>query len=458
MKTSSDTSRKLCRGIPNMRRTLMWVLLGSLFPGPLACAQGDTAGLPSQDVVSGELGSELDQFLRRYGRYGFSGAALVAKEDEVILHKAYGLADRERTIPNRVDTLFDIGSVTKQFTAAAILHLEMQGRLSTSDPLGKHLGAFPPEKAEATIHHLLTHTAGFPVRDASVTRARRGAFVEAMKKTPISSDPGKRFRYSNAGYSLLAAIVEQVSGQSWESYLKEHLFRPAGMTQTRFAWEPEEEVARVARGYVGGRRLWLPVVLWPAWHRPVLWVFGPLLQRSVEGLRAAPPRSDRQRGWGVIGAAGVYTTVGDLYKWERALRGTAILSAAAKKKLFTPYAGNYAYGWQVSKTGRGTTLIHHSGTTASFESQFLRYVDEDVVAIFVVNNRMGWRVPIWKGIEHVVFGGHAPWPLLILVLAVLWFVGLLRMRRIRKPVLGWRREPSTRRSFVPLEQEQLRGA
>lgn len=148
-----------------------------------------------------------------FSKEGYSGAVLVAQNGEIILHKGYGLADRERRIQNTPSTLFHVASVGKIFTAAAVLKLEMQGKLKTSDLISKYLGEFPKEKSGATIHHLLTHTAGLTVDGSTPDYSSRKAFVQSVKDAPVESKPGEKYRYTNAGYIVLAAIVEEVSGQ-----------------------------------------------------------------------------------------------------------------------------------------------------------------------------------------------------------------------------------------------------
>jgi CubicO group peptidase (beta-lactamase class C family) len=150
--------------------------------------------------VKGKLGEELDDLLIRFSEEGYSGAALVAQNGEIILHKGYGWADRERKIQNIPKTLFHVASVGKIFTAAAILHLEMVGKLKTSDLISKHLGQFPKEKSEATIHHLLTHTSGLIPDGAPLVYDSRKGFIQSVKDAPLESKPGEKYRYSNAGY------------------------------------------------------------------------------------------------------------------------------------------------------------------------------------------------------------------------------------------------------------------
>jgi len=154
--------------------------------------------------VVGELGDKLDVHLKRATSDGFAGAVLVVKDGQVILSKGYVMANRERKIPVTVDTVFDIGSLVKQFTAAAILKLEMNGKLRVTDPISKYFKNVPPDKATMTIHHLLTHTAGF---DAAIGGdyevISRDEYIKRAFNAKLVSAPGKKYKYSNVGRRLL---------------------------------------------------------------------------------------------------------------------------------------------------------------------------------------------------------------------------------------------------------------
>ena len=327
-----------------------------------------------EGLVKGKLGEQLDDLMTSFSKEGYSGAVLVVHDDEIILRKGYGLADRERRIQNTPATLFNVASVGKIFTAAAILKLEMQGKLKTSDLISKYLGEFPKEKSAATIHHLLTHTAGLVVQGAQLDETTRKAFIQSVKNTPIESKPGEKYRYTNAGYTLLAAIVEEVSGQPFENYLQENIFKPAGLASTGYPWDKKFDGAPVAVGYVGNK---------------------------LEELKPAPSATNV---FGSRGSGNLITTVGDLYKWTQALRKNKVLSEEAKKKMFTAYAHvDEGYGWHVVKTVRGTTMVHRGGGMPDFESQVQWYIDESTVIIFTVNNDLNFRRRVAPAIEQAIW-------------------------------------------------------
>ena len=240
-----------------MKRLSGFAIICSLL---LTCGTGFSNSVDRGVVVSGELGRKIDDFLTRLSGFGYSGAMLVVKDGKTILRKGYGFANRSERVPNTPETLFDIGSLSKQFTAAAIMKLEQDGRLKTTDPINKHLKNVPQDKAQVTIHQLLSHTAGIarnvplsPKGDPAIyyEEIDREEALKRVLPTELQFEPGTKFQYSNAGYVLLAAIVEMASGQRYQEYLKKNLFEPAGMRSTGFAgrWLPAVKQTLVARGH-----------------------------------------------------------------------------------------------------------------------------------------------------------------------------------------------------------------
>jgi CubicO group peptidase (beta-lactamase class C family) len=324
--------------------------------------------------VKGELGERLDDLMANFSKEGYSGAVLVAQNGKIILHKAYGLADRERKIANVPQTLFNVASVGKTFTAAAVLKLEMQGKLRTDDLVSKYLGEFPKEKSGATIHHLLTHTAGLVPDGTPLKYDSRKVFVQSVKDVPSESKPGEKYRYTNAGYVLLAAIVEEVSGMPFETYLQKNIFDAAGLTATGYPWDERFENTPVAVGYKGD---------------------------NLEKLEPMPRERDV---WGNRGPGNLITTVGDLYKWTQALRNNKILSQKAKDKMFTAYEHkDEGYGWHVTKTDRNTRMVSRGGGRPDFESQVQWDIDENTAFIFTVNNDLNFRRRIAPAIEQTIW-------------------------------------------------------
>jgi CubicO group peptidase (beta-lactamase class C family) len=368
----------------NSTRTLFAAacLLAAL--APLVAAQ-------DAPVVSGDLGQRLDTYLTRLERFGYAGGALAVRGKDVLLMKSYGLADRTRGVPLTTHSVYNLGSITKQFTAAAILTLEVQGKLSVQDLIGRHFPDVPPDKAGITLHHLLTHSSGLASDFAPTDYdpVGRDEYVRRALTSTLLFKPGTGYEYSNAGYSLLAAIVELVSGQSYEMYLIEKVLKPAGMRETGYkipAWNP----ARVAHGSREGQP------------------WGTILERIQ------PPDAPY---WALRGNGGLHTTLADMLAWHRALDTDAVLPAAARARFFTPYVAegpqaqsHYAYGWAVSKTPRGTTLVEHNGGNGIYVAEFLRFVDEDTMIFLTSTDTALTATPIVAILQRLVFGGDVKMP------------------------------------------------
>jgi len=314
--------------------------------------------LGDKETIKGKHGNELDKYLTRITPFGFSGAVLVAKNRKVILNKGYERAIREKDIHNTAETVFSVGSLTKQFTATAILKLEMQGRLNTHDYISKYVDNVRADKEGVTIHHMLTHTAGvinYTGDDYEI--AYRDETIQKILDSPLLFSPGEHYEYSNAGYSLLAAIIEIVSGQPYEEYLNENLYKPIGMAFTGYRI-PNWDERVVANWYVGETNNGKPL------EKPYPY-------------------------WNLLGNGGILSTTKDMYKWYLALKGNSILSADARKKLFTPFLENYAYGWGVSKTESGTLIQHGGASDLGSSAEFKWFVDCDTVIILFCNQSYG---------------------------------------------------------------------
>lgn len=379
---------------------MSWLILAGLIGPALgpSLAPSLTRSEQASEIVKGKLGATLDDYLSRCAAFGFSGSVLIEKDGEVLLLKGYGLAEREPRRTNTPDTIFDIGSLTKQFTATAILRLEQDGKLSTSDTLSKFFKVAPSDKAKIQLHHLLTHTSGLPrgIETVGSEMQDRAAMVKAVLGAPLESKPGETFSYSNVGYDLLAAIVEIASSASYEDYIREKLFGPAQMTSTGFRKDGKLPSALAARGY---KSPWQPDLPGSTIHGESEERWDPSL--ATEGWWS----------WGLRGAGGVLTTVSDLRRWQHALDGGSILNEAAKEKLFRPFQGNYAYGWYVHKTARGSAWIEHGGTTGNgFECKFNRFPEQHALLIVLGNVLGGSLTSVSLNLGKIVRGEDVAWP------------------------------------------------
>jgi CubicO group peptidase (beta-lactamase class C family) len=330
------------------------------------------------------------RFDRWLASAAFQGSALVVKGDAILLRKGYGLSDREAGVPYDAGTVWSLGSITKQFTAAAILKLEMQGRLRVEDPVSRFLPAVPADKRAITIHELLTHTSGLDSDFASdFDPVGRDEYVARALASKLLSPPGTAYHYSNAGYSLLGAIVEIASGQPYERYLREALFLPAGMKDTGYrlaAWDPK----KIAVGYRDGTR----------WGR----------------LTDKPWAPDGPY-WALRANGAIHTTLDDMLAWHRALKGEAVLSAAEKAKMFAKQVAEepggdsyYGYGWTVRDEPGAGRVVGHNGGNGVFYAEVIRLLDADALVVVSTNDSTIRGGRIAEGLARMALGGEARIP------------------------------------------------
>jgi CubicO group peptidase (beta-lactamase class C family) len=289
----------------------------------------------------------INHHLTQIDQAGFNGAVIVEFNGEKKFSRGFGESDKEKQIKNSPNTIFDIGSVTKQFTAAAILKLEMEGKLSTEDKISKYFQNVPADKAHITIHDLLRHQSGL-ISNVGKDFEKTGEeeFLNKVLTSGLKFEAGTRFSYSNIGYSLLGMIIEKVSAQSYETYLYENLWKPAQMEMTGYT-RPEFDTHLIAIGYDEEDT---------AWGKPT----------DHEWDITSPY-------WHLKANGGILSTTEDLYKWHKALMTDHILSKEAIQKMYHPALrpeetekSYYAYGWDISRTARNTTSVWHNGSNHIF--------------------------------------------------------------------------------------------
>ncbi len=337
-------------------------------------------------VVTGDVGGKMSEFLTRLNAFDFNGSVLVAQKGNIILHDAYGLAQAENGVRNHTSTLFSTGSVTKQFTATAIMKLAMEERLTVNDSLGRFFDNVPEDKAGITIHHLLTHTAGLPPQGGPDNESiSRDAFLKKYFEHPLESPPGERYEYSNLGFSIAAAIIEKITGMTYEKYMKEDLFLPAGMKHT------------------GLHLLDVPDTL---------------ISHSHNENMDYPSPADRPRDcWNLMGNGGILSTPADMYRWHRAVWDNILLSEEYRDKLFTPYVlefedadSYYGYGWVIQQSQRrDSRVIWHNGGAMphGWSCAVYYYVEDDAFFIIFSNKPIEGILPvdhIAVSLSQILFG------------------------------------------------------
>lgn len=300
---------------------------------------------PTGTLTTAAIAHEIDKRVATLASEDhFSGVVLVAKGDDVIFRRAYGFADKEWRVANRVDTRFHLGSVGKMFTASAVLKLAAQGKLSLDDSVAKWIPEFPlAEASRITIRQLLTHSSGIGDMDVrEIKQPMTGAEIAATMTKPLLSKPGERFGYSNAGYVLLQAVVERATGLAFGEALQLLVFNPAGMAHTG-SWPVTAVVSNRATGY---------------------------LHSEDDPLGLGPRFSNAQfLGYGANGSGGEYSTANDMFAFLKAIADGRLLGASATKEMLTPridFAGaprpsKYGYGVDLMTCGGHPAFGHEGG-------------------------------------------------------------------------------------------------
>lgn len=323
------------------------------------------AGTKSQERNSKKLEKEMDELIAQQFKSTEPGIAiLIAKNRRVIYEKAFGSANVELNTALQPDMVFRIGSITKQFTAIAILQLVEQGKVSLQDSIQNYIKNFPSKGYTITIEHLLTHTSGIP--DYSNADTTHNPYIERHDFTaeqiikyfnyqPLEFKPGTKYNYSNSGYVLLAYIIEKVTGTNYHTYMRENVINPAGLTNTFYATENTIVPKRV-RGYTRDR--------------------GFYENAEYQTLSIA------------FGCGDLMSTVEDLYKWNYALLDYKLVKKETLDKAFTSYKlsndaeTGYGYGWFINEVN-GRKCIHHEGQINGFIAveQFFPEIDTYVAVI-----------------------------------------------------------------------------
>jgi D-alanyl-D-alanine carboxypeptidase len=328
----------------------------------------------AQDVAA-KSGDFVQAF---FDQKRFQGSVLLAREGKPLYRKSYGMANIEWDIANTPDTKFRLGSITKQFTSALILQLAQQGKLSLDDSIRKYYTAAPESWQPVTLHHLLSHQSGIPSYtdipaffDKMAGQARTPAeIIQLTQDQPLQFDPGTKYRYDNTGYVLLGYVIEKVTGKTYEQQLHQALLDPLGMKDTGFD-HYTATLRHRAEGY--------------QYEKGVL--------SRAQFLDMSLPYS----------AGSLYSTVDDLLKWDQALYGTQVLSAASKEKMWTPNRSDYGYGWAITKRF-DERAVEHGGGINGFNTMIIRIPEKKLVAIVLANANTQATGPIAAGLIGIALG------------------------------------------------------
>jgi CubicO group peptidase (beta-lactamase class C family) len=361
-----------------IRITLIEIVISAIL---FACAPIRT---PTATPIPTDVISSIDAHLDNLAKEGsFSGSVLIAQGDNVLLSAGYGMADRENHVPNTPQTGFHVGSVTKQFTAMAVLILRGQGRIELEERVCSYIPDCPDDWTETTIHQLLTHSSGLPDswhfyagRNKPDVAYEPEEIIGWFENAPLEFEPGDRFSYSNTGYLLLGYLIEEVSGQSYEVFLRQQVFEPLGMTNTGCA----DDEADLAVGY------------------------------SHNGYEAEFINPSL-----AYSAGGLYSTVEDLHRWDRSFYTEELIPRELLDMIFTPFTSipdsphvppydqvGYGYGWFVGQR-LGHRVAGHGGTYSGFRALIERYPDDEI-SIIVLSNLESSDISVTTFPAEAIFG------------------------------------------------------
>lgn len=340
-------------------------------------------------IVAGQeagLTARLDQVMAAYQKErNFMGSVLVAQGGKILLEKGYGMANVELEVPNTADTKFRLGSITKQFTATAILQLQEQGKLSVNHPACKYVDNCPEAWRAITIHHLLTHLSGIPsytnaefMRDPQRVRSplKPVEILMLSKDKPLEFEPGSKWSYDNSGYIFLGALIEKASGEKYADYLKKHIFGPLDMQNSGY-----DDTRMILKNRASG-------------YQP-----GPGGVVNADFIDMSLP----------CAAGSLYSTVRDLYRWDRALYTDKIVGKDSREKMFTPVKNDYGYGWMIAPIANHRQM-GHGGGIFGFVTYIARFPDDDAFVVVLSNFTGGNSQNVARALAGTLFGEKVELP------------------------------------------------
>lgn len=335
----------------------------------ISCENEKTKTFHEKTVVSSNnnVKTKLAKYMDNYSKKNeFSGTVLITKDDEVLLNKGYGTADYNNHLPNKPQTTFQIASLTKQFTAAAILMLQEQNLLNVNDTLNKYIPDYPNGN-NITLYNLLTHTSGIPdyldYSDSVDTELLNLNYtpeelIELFKNQPFNFNAGTSFEYSNSNYALLGYIIQKVSNITYEDFIENNIILPLNLTSTGFLTS-ETASKNKSVGYY-------------------------FINKYSKEQAEAP----KTEGLMSYAAGEIYSNSQDLKKWEDALFSEKIISKESLNQMFTPYLNNYGYGWFIYENADGDTVAYHSGTLPGYTSLVEKNLTKNYLIVILCNENI----------------------------------------------------------------------
>lgn len=332
------------------------------------CACTSKSTVENPNII--RIADDIDSFCK--DNY-FNGSILVASDNQIILKRGYGFADYEKKISNEPDTIFRIGSITKQFTAMGIMILKERGVLKVSDSINKYIPEYP-NGDKITIFNLLTHTSGIAeylneelLKDTKQHYSPMN-LINLFKDKPLNFNPGESYQYCNSNYVLLGYIIEKVSNMKYEDFLKENIFIPLKMEDT--GYDHNEGLQKKAIGYK---------------------YLNDIMYEEIDPINMSTAYS----------AGALQSTIEDLYRWDQALYTNKLLKKESIDKIFTPFLNSYGYGWVIIKSGENP-IVQHSGTLDGTRALIHRNVESKQTIIILSNNTATDRMKIKNKIISLI--------------------------------------------------------
>jgi CubicO group peptidase (beta-lactamase class C family) len=345
-----------------------------------------TPSVQAQAAANQDVAARISGYMDALVKTGkFNGSLLIARDGAVVVSKGYGMSNFELDVPNTPQTKFRIGSITKPFTAIAIMLLQQRGKLSVQDSICKYLPDCPPDWQQITLHHLLSHSSGLAKHDQAADYLKTAMMpmsvmqlIQRFKNKPADFKPGEKFDYNNNGYILLGYVIERSSGQSYEAFLKDNIFAPLGMVNSGYD-QHEPVIKNRASGY----------------------------QRADDnGSLMNAVYIDQSQSFS---AGALYSTTEDLLRLDQALYNDKLLSRKTQEVMFTPAIGeygpapNYGYGWYINRQFN-RRAISHPGGVPGFTGMITRFPDDKVVIILLGNLENSQVIRASRDLAAIVFG------------------------------------------------------
>jgi CubicO group peptidase (beta-lactamase class C family) len=350
--------------------------------------------------ANGQLAERIDSLALEQAAKGFNGNVLYSRNDSVVFTGNYGYRTFETQQPLNDHTIFDVASITKQFTAIAIIQLIEKGMVSYDTNVHKIIKGFP--YSDITIEHLLRHQSGLPgyqdILDDKNNwdrkeQATNRDLLNILSKlnVPLEFEPGTKYQYSNTGYVVLASIIEELSGQSYAGYIQEHLFNPAGMLSSKVQGNSSYLPGRdnLASGYTLTPQSW--------------WSWLPFIKEKEKYQNVEEDTNHEKVHWmsHIVGGRGVFSSTVDLEKWKQAIRTNKLVSEESKQQMFSvdSVSTTYGYGFAIYNTQFKSKWVYHNGSWAGFKTTALYLPESNEYLVILSNNR--YEETYWKFEEEL---------------------------------------------------------